>query len=97
MRDEEKYRKAHNEACKRWRARAAKRYEAQQIVKHAIKAGRLVPWPGCAACKRKRNLEAHHPNYDAPLSVVWLCMKCHKKTHAIVGFRNTGGHDEVSC
>lgn len=90
--DPVKQREAHNKACKRWRQRARKRYLAQQKVKTAIDTGKLVPWPGCAACKRKRKLEAHHVDYDEPLQVVWLCMKCHKATHAIVGFRNTGGY-----
>jgi mono/diheme cytochrome c family protein len=87
--DPARQRAAHNEACARWRAKSAKRYAAQQAVKAAIKTGRLVRWPGCAACHRKRGLEAHHADYDRPLDVVWLCMKCHKAAHAIVGFRNT--------
>lgn len=81
--DPEKQREAHNAACKRWRVRAKQRYDAQQMVKRAVKNGTLIRWPGCAACHRKRGLEAHHCDYEQPLQVVWLCMKCHKATHAI--------------
>jgi hypothetical protein len=84
-----KQREAHNAALQRWREKSKKRYAAQQAVKAAIASGKLEKWPGCAACKRKRDLEAHHFDYDQPLQVTWLCMKCHKATHAIVGFRNT--------
>lgn len=88
----ERQRAAHNEAVKRWRQRSAKRYAAQQAVKKALANGSLVRWPGCAACPRKRGLEAHHYDYDQPLCVTWLCMKCHKAAHAIVGFRDTDPH-----
>src|SRR6478609_8333127 len=84
--DPEKRRITHNECCKRWRERSKKRYLAQKAVSNAVRTGKLVPWPGCAACRRKRNLHAHHCDYDAPLDVVWLCVKCHKAAHAIVGF-----------
>ncbi len=87
--DPEKQRTAHNEAVKRWRQRSKKRYNAQQAVKNAVKSGQLVPWPGCACCKRKRGLEAHHCDYDSPLDVIWLCMLCHKAAHRIAGFRGT--------
>lgn len=87
--DPAKQRAAMAEARKRWRTKAEKRYKAQQAVSTAIASGKLIRWPGCAACKRKRNLEAHHYDYDRPLDVTWLCRKCHKATHAIVGFRNT--------
>jgi hypothetical protein len=88
----ERQRAAHNEAVKRWRQKSAKRYAAQQAVKKALANGALVRWPGCAACPRKRGLEAHHYDYDQPLCVTWLCMKCHKAAHAIVGFRDTDPH-----
>lgn len=87
----ERQRAAHNAAVQRWREKSKKRYAAQQAVKAALASGKLEKWPACAAypCKRKRGLEAHHFDYDQPLHVTWLCMRCHKATHAIVGFRNT--------
>lgn len=87
--DPERQRRAVAEARERWRKKAEKRHKAKLAVRAAIQSGKLVKWPGCAACKRKRNLEAHHYDYDRPLDVTWLCVKCHKACHAIVGFRNT--------
>lgn len=88
--DPERQRLAMAECRTRWRQKAEKRYKAQQAVKTALQTGRLEKWPGCAACRRKKDLEAHHYDYDRPLDVSWLCVKCHKAAHAIVGFRDTG-------
>jgi hypothetical protein len=57
-----------------------KRRKAQVAVGNAIRDGRLVPLP-CFVCGLKA--EAHHPDYDAPLDVVWLCTPHHKEAHAL--------------
>lgn len=36
----------------------------------------------CWVCGEKAI--AHHPDYDRPLDVVWLCQPHHKQTHALV-------------
>lgn len=56
------------------------RRKAQVAVSNAVRDGRLVPLP-CFVCGCKA--EAHHPNYDAPLDVVWLCPSHHKQAHAL--------------
>jgi hypothetical protein len=69
--------------------RARKRYvelfpgraKAQWAVSNAIRDGRLIRQP-CLICGDKA--EAHHPDYDAPLDVVWLCTLHHKQAHALV-------------
>lgn len=50
---------------------------AHQIVASAIRAGRLVRPENCDSCFRKRRPDAHHWDYSKPLSVEWLCRKCH--------------------
>jgi hypothetical protein len=32
--------------------------------------------------------EAHHPDYSAPLDVVWLCSAHHKQAHALINAVN---------
>jgi len=34
----------------------------------------------CLTCKEPKS-EAHHPNYDEPLLVVWLCRPHHLELH----------------
>ncbi len=44
-----------------------------------VKRGHLVKEP-CHCGEAK--VEAHHPDYDDPRSVVWLCRKHHREHHA---------------
>ena len=53
---------------------------ARNKTNWAIKTGTLVRMP-CVNCGAKA--EAHHPDYDRPLDVVWLCPKHHKEAHEI--------------
>jgi DNA-directed RNA polymerase subunit N (RpoN/RPB10) len=64
-----------------WKASNPKRRAAQVILGNAVRRGAIRPLP-CFVCGSKA--EAHHPDYDAPLSVVWLCPPHHKQTHAMV-------------
>ncbi len=34
-------------------------------------------------CSRCGNLKAekHHPDYDKPLEIIWLCFECHQREH----------------
>ena len=57
------------------------RTAAQAAVRNAIRRGILTPEP-CFICGRKA--EAHHPSYDLPLDVTWLCIRHHRRLHAEV-------------
>ena len=45
------------------------------------RARRLKPPKYCNNCKKKKKLECHHPNYNKPLKIIWLCHKCHCQLH----------------
>lgn len=45
----------------------------------ALKRGQIAKHP-CAICCSTRS-QMHHPSYDHPLHVVWLCRKCHLRLH----------------
>ena len=64
-----------------WQNNHPERRRANQVVQNAVKFGRLSPHP-CFVCGEKA--EAHHPDYSAPLDVVWLCRFHHKQAHALV-------------
>ena len=51
--------------------------KARYIVGQAIKYGSLIRPDVCSVCKIKEVIQAHHKNYFEPLSVEWLCRKCH--------------------
>lgn len=55
------------------------RNRARNKLYKAVMAGRVVRQP----CERCGNHEshAHHSDYTKPLSVIWLCRRCHANEH----------------
>lgn len=45
-----------------------------------LRRGKIQRQP-CATCGDPTS-QMHHPDYDKPLLVVWLCRKCHLQLHA---------------
>lgn len=54
---------------------------AQSKLRSAVLSGQIEKLP-CFVCGK--SAEAHHPDYDKPLDVVWLCSSHHKQAHALV-------------
>lgn len=54
---------------------------ARDAVNNAVKAGRLIRPEACSQCGVVCTPHGHHPDYDKPLEVVWLCPPCHTKEH----------------
>jgi hypothetical protein len=76
---------AHAAAVVVWRKRNANRLAAHNAINKAILRGKIekpavcfMPDCNCSV------VEAHHPCYDMPLDVVWLCPPHHKQAHALV-------------
>ena len=65
--------------------------ECRLKVIRAIRQGVLKPADRCEECgrepytKRRKRLDGHHDDYAFPLSVRWLCPKCHARWHATHG------------
>lgn len=72
----------HSEANDRWRRKNRRIHRAHSAISNAISRGKLQPWPVCAMpeCLGVK-IEAHHPDYDNVLGVVWLCEDHHKQIH----------------
>lgn len=81
----EKGKAARYRATKLYRERHQKKLKAHNAVTYALRLGRLYRWPVCAmpdcSCE---TVHAHHPDYDRPLDVVWLCQTHHKQAHALL-------------
>ena len=61
--------------------------QAHNLVETAIQQGVIVP-AACEVCGEsgtmrdgRRNVQAHHDDYNKPLSVKWLCQKHHHEWH----------------
>lgn len=63
---------------KRWKEMNPARRKAQVMLGNAVRDGRVEKQP-CFICGDRA--EAHHPDYSAPLDVVWLCSVHHKQAH----------------
>lgn len=71
--------KAKVEITRIWRAEDKRRQKAHNMVRNAVKTGKLVRQP-CCRCGNPKTV-AHHEDYDKPLDVMWLCQVCHAKRH----------------
>jgi hypothetical protein len=58
-------------------------------VAAALKYGQITRPERCEACRRETTPIAHHPNYERPLEVMWLCDSCHHLLHK--------GHQEIEA
>ncbi len=65
-----------------WRKEYPNRARAQSRVAHALASGKLEKHP-CFICGSDK-VVGHHPDYDRPLDVVWLCQPHHKQAHALI-------------
>lgn len=82
MRSSQPHRMANNyQQSSTWRKEFPNRMRAHSAVAYALRTGKLTRQP-CMVCGEKA--VAHHPDYDRPLDVVWLCQPHHKQTHALV-------------
>ena len=56
-----------------------KRKKARIIFNHYLRDKHIEKQP-CEICGNPK-AEAHHDDYDKPLEIRWLCIKCHRKWH----------------
>jgi DnaJ-class molecular chaperone len=75
----EKYRERERKASSKrtWNPRM----EARCILNMAIKRGSILRPLKCTTCGTSGRIEAHHPDYNKPLFVEWLCPVCHGSAH----------------
>jgi hypothetical protein len=59
---------------------ARKRRNARHCARAAKRRGKIRPEP-CAVCGSRLS-EMHHPDYELPRTVVWLCRAHHLAWHA---------------
>jgi hypothetical protein len=68
--------------AKEYPKRFPKRKAATSTLSNAVRDGKVKKQP-CWVCGEQK-AEAHHPDYDRPLDVVWLCVPHHRQAHALV-------------
>ena len=58
-----------------------KQEKSHMATRTRLKNGEITRPEVCTRCSNKNNIQAHHPNYDMPEYIIWLCRKCHIKIH----------------
>jgi hypothetical protein len=58
-----------------------KRQLCGKIVIKAIKIGKMIRPRVCCRCGKRGKTVAHHPDYNKPLDVLFICYSCHGKHH----------------
>ena len=58
-----------------------KKFIARRIIFMALKAKMIERPEFCSSCMKEEKLEGHHPDYNKPLEVIWLCVPCHRDLH----------------
>lgn len=56
-----------------------RRAKVRSDTSHAVRNGKMFRL-SCRVCGESK-VEAHHPDYDKPFDVVWLCFKHHRQIH----------------
>ena len=74
-----KYRLSHRkEIGARERANNTVKRRTWNVLYRAIGSGKIVKPEECDVChKASPIIHGHHDDYSRPLSVLWLCPKCH--------------------
>ncbi|RWX63316.1 hypothetical protein EN780_24090 [Mesorhizobium sp. M4B.F.Ca.ET.089.01.1.1] len=63
----------------KWKLANPKAVWAQNALRSAVKRGLVIQLP-CEQCG-SLDAEAHHPDYDRPMQVRWLCRLHHRRMH----------------
>ena len=77
----ERYKKSgkRKEVENRYNKKYREKQKARRRVQYYLSKGTLKREP-CKICGNEKT-EAHHPDYNYPLNIVWLCDRCHKDVH----------------
>ena len=75
----------------KWSASNVIKRGAANIVNNALRSGKLIKIYECENCNEKeKRIHGHHDDYAFPLSVRWLCSKCHTAWHKENGSGKNG-------
>lgn len=73
--------KSNNQHALDWKRKNPEKVRAHNILRRAIRSGKIIKPTLCLSCGINALLEGHHLDYYQPLEVLWLCKKCHKRLH----------------
>ncbi len=75
------HRKQINEWIRKFRANRPKSELVRRKFRNALCRGEVKKEAKCQECGSEIRVASHHPDYNKPLAVEWLCSSCHGKRH----------------
>ena len=76
---------AARKAKAKWSETNVIKRSAQIILGNAVRDGKITKPSNCSECGKSGRIHGHHDDYAFPLSVRWLCPKCHTTWHKTNG------------
>ena len=76
----EEYKELVRKSRKAYSQRNPEKNRARTRVRDSVIAGKIVRPSVCSMGGNEGKIEAHHPDYSQPLSVIWCCKGCHMRT-----------------
>ena len=74
-----------NKARAKWLENNRHKRSAHLLAQSAVRSGKIIKPDKCEECGMTGGtgkwLHAHHEDYSKPLSVEWICTKCHANRH----------------
>lgn len=71
----------YNHTKKSYIERNPEKRAAHIALNNAVRDGKIKKPDLCPKCGRKTRIIGHHEDYSQPLSVKWMCSKCHREEH----------------
>ena len=79
-----------NARNKKYKDKNPLRVRAMNMLARALRRGVIRKSNFCECCYAFGKTEAHHDDYDKPIDVKWLCVKCHNKRHVEIRSEDIG-------
>ena len=71
-----------SEYKKTWSKNNRHKTSASWVVNALIRKEEIIKPDSCEFCGIKgEKIQGHHPDYDFPLTIKWLCKSCHQRIH----------------
>ena len=78
------YKEKHKEEIKKYQYEYYRKWKlkirARKISRREILNGKIIKGK-CRYCGSEKNIDGHHPNYNKPLKIIWLCRLHHRQLH----------------
>jgi hypothetical protein len=74
-------RRVRSGAVAKWLGKNKEKTLCHYVLRNAVRRGDVIRPNRCIECGTNGKIHAHHPDYNKPLAVMWLCAICHSKQH----------------